>query len=91
MPPEALQMFRGMKISNKLVIAPGIKKTNASHREGNTITLMEMDFDKLMQNPDGMNALKKIDLKDRAAAQKQLEGLKGVKVETKKEVTVTVK
>lgn len=87
----AMQMMRGMKIKTKLVFPSGIVETNATHHEGNAVTLMEMDFGKIMDNPDGLKSLKKVDFQDRAAASEQLKGLQGVKIETKKEVTVTVK
>lgn len=87
----AMQMMRGMKIKTKLVFPSGIKKTNATHRDGNAIVLMAMDFGKIMDNPDGLKSLKKIDFKDRVAASEQLKGLEGAQIETKKEVTVIVK
>ncbi|MCE9518573.1 MAG: hypothetical protein K8R87_03250 [Verrucomicrobia bacterium] len=42
------QMFTDMKISFKLVADSGIAETNATHRTGDTITLMDMDMNKLM-------------------------------------------
>lgn len=87
----AMQMMRGMKVSSKLVFPSGIAETNASHREENTVTIMEMDFGQVMENPDGFKSLQKIDFSDRAAASEQLKKLKGVKVETQKEVTIKLK
>ena len=45
------QMFTDMKVSIKLVAESGIAETNATHNDGDTITLMEMDMGKLMENP----------------------------------------
>lgn len=92
--PEAAQMkqmFADMKMSLKLVVDSGIGETNATHVDGNTITLMEMNFGKLIENADGFKKLQSVDQKDPAAAMEALKGIDGVKVETKEEVTVKVK
>ena len=88
---QMMQMFNGMKISVKIVVEPGIVKTNASHQDGNTITLMEVDFGELMKNPEGLKVLQGLDMEDRKAMKKKLKDVKGVKIETKKTVKVTVK
>lgn len=88
---QVKQMFADMKMSLKLVIEPGIAETTASHKDGNTITLMEMNFGKLIENPDGFKKLQSVDQKNPAAAMEALKGIDGVKVETKEEITVKVK
>ncbi len=85
------QMFADMKMSLKLVVDSGIEETTASYRDGNTITLMEMNFGKLIENAEGFKKLQSIDQKDPAAAIEALKGIDGVKVETKEEITVKVK
>ncbi len=85
------QMMGDMKVSLKLVIEPGIAETNATHQDGNTITLMEMDMGKLVENPDNMKKLSKIDQDDSAAAMEALKGIDGVKFEAQPELTVTLK
>ena len=85
------QMFTDMKMSLKLVIEPGIAETNASHKDGDTITLMEMNMGKLMENADNIKKLGKVDQKNPAAAMEALKNIPGVTIETAKEVTVTVK
>ena len=85
------QMLAGMKMSFKVVVEPGIAETNASHQDANTITLMEMDFGKLAENPDNLKKLSEVDQNDPTAAMEALKGIDGVKVETRKEVTVEVR
>ena len=87
----AMQMMRGMKITSNIVFPSGIAETNATYHDKNSITLMALDFGKIMDNPEGLKVFKKLDLKDRAASQEQLKGIDGAKVETQKEVTVTLK
>jgi hypothetical protein len=85
------QMFADMKVSLKLVVEPGIAETNATHKDGDTITLMEMNMGKLMENADTFKKLGKVNQQDPTAAMEVLKGIEGVKVETKKEVTVELK
>jgi hypothetical protein len=87
----AMQMMKDMKMSLKIVIEPGIAETDATHRDGNTITLMEMDMGKLMANPEVMKQMQGLDIQDPDALEKKLKGIEGVKGEEKEKVTVKVK
>ena len=82
------EMMKGMKMGAKVIVAPGIAKTNASHHEGNTIILFELDFDEVMKNPGGLNALNGLDKKNPGEALKKI---KGAKVESQSKITATVK
>ncbi len=85
------EMFADMKVSMKLVIEPGIGETNATHRDGNTITLMELEFGELLKNDDTLKKLTQIDQSDPTAALAMLKVVDGVKFEVNEEVTVTFK
>jgi hypothetical protein len=93
--PEAMammkQMFADMKVSIKLVAESGIAETNATHRDGDTITLMEMDMNKLMAKPENFKKFSGVDQNDPAAAMEALKGIDGVKAEVQPEVTVKLK
>jgi hypothetical protein len=91
MPPEAAAMFAGMRMTAALVIEPGIAKTNATHVEGNKITLMDIKMDEVLQNPEAMKAMQGVDMKDRKAMEEALKDVKGVKVETQKTIEVLMK
>jgi hypothetical protein len=84
-------MFADMKVSFKLVIEPGIAECDATHVDGNAITLMEMNFGELMTNPDGMKIMEKLEGKKPEEVAEMVKGLKGVKVETKEKFTVKMK
>ena len=86
-----MQMLKGMKMTAKLTIAPGIANTNATYHSGDTITLYEMDLDKILANPEGLRAMKGIDMSDRKKAAAALAKINGVKAETKETVTVKMK
>ena len=85
------QMLGDMKMSLKIVADSGIAETTATHREGNVITLMEMNMAELLKNPETLKKLKAAPKNDPEAAMTVMRGLEGVKMETKKEVSVTLK
>ena len=91
MEPMMKQMMGDMKMSLKVVIEPGIASTTASNVKGNTVTLMEMDMGKVMENPGAFKKLQGVDQKDPEKAMAALNGFKGVTIETKKEITIKVK
>jgi hypothetical protein len=87
----AMQMMKDMKMTAKIVIEPGIEETDATYRDGNTITLMQMEMAKLMEDPEMMKKLQTLDMKDRAEFEKKLKAMEGIKSEMKDKVTVKVK
>ncbi|MEI7910032.1 MAG: hypothetical protein WCK77_10385 [Verrucomicrobiota bacterium] len=91
MEPMMKQMMGDMKISLKLVAEPGIATTTATHVDGNTVTLMEMDMGKVMENPAAFKKLQGVDQKDPAKAMEALKDFKGVRLETQKQITIKLK
>lgn len=87
----ATAMLKDMRISARLVVEPGIAKTDATYAKDNTITLMDVRFGELLANPGGMKAMKKLETNDRAALAETVKSLKGIELETKKEVSVELK
>ncbi len=87
-------MMAGMKMSFKVKAANGIASTDATHVDGGTITLMDINFDKVLATPDGMKKFAATaDNKDMspADAAEALKGVDGVKIEAKEKVTVKLK
>lgn len=85
------QMFSDMKVAVKLMAQGGIASTDATHTSGDTITLMEMDFGKVVQTPGALKKLQAAQPETPDDFEKALKGIDGIKVETKPEVTVTLK
>ncbi len=87
-------MFAGMRMSFKVKGGTGIASTDATHLEGDTITIMEMNFDKLLEKPEGMKKFAEMsgnkDMTPTEAAE-AFKGLDGIKIETKEKVTVKLK
>ena len=82
------QMLGDMKVSLQLVVEPGIAETDATYRDGNTITLMQVDMGKLLEKPETLKKLQSAPKGDPAAAMELFKGIDGMKMETKKTVTV---
>lgn len=72
-------------------VVPGISETDATFHEGDTVTIMEMNFDEMLKNPKAMQILSGMEGADPAKAKAELAKLDGVKAETKDTVTVKVK
>lgn len=85
------QMLADMKMSFKLVIEPGIAETDASLQDGNTVTLMDLQMVKLLEKPETLKKLSKAPQQDPVAALEFIKGLEGVTMETKKQISISVK
>lgn len=82
------EMFKDMKITVAIEVAGKIAQTDATHAAGSRVTLMEMDFNKVLANPEKFNALAKAQPKSMADAEVLLKGVEGIKIETQPKVTV---
>jgi hypothetical protein len=82
------QMFKDMKVVVAIEVAGKIVKTNAEHVAGSRATLVEMDFNKLMANPEKFKALSKADPKTIEETKALVKGIDGIKVETKPSVSI---
>ncbi len=82
------QMMKDMRMTMKLKLEPGIKKTNATHVEGDTVTMADIQFDKLLSNPEKLKALQSGDFEK---TKKALEGMEGVKFEAQEKVEIELK
>lgn len=83
------QFFKGMRISLAVDIDGLVLGTNAMHRKGNRITLVEMDFDRLLAHPKQLAAFNALGPNPSAnQMQKILRNIPGIRVEGQKEVEV---
>ncbi len=89
-------MFAGMRMSFAVKSASGIASTDAAHQNGDAVTLIDMNIDKLMENPDG---LKKFAVAmeeggndfDPKKLAETFKGVDGVKFEDKEKVSIKLK
>ena len=82
------EMMKDMRMTMKLKFEPGIAKTNATHVEGNTITLADIEFGKLLADPEKLKALQSGNFEK---MKKALKGTDGIKFETQEKVEVELK
>lgn len=83
------EFFRGMRMSLAVKVNGDIEETNAQFVDGSTITLIDFNFDQMLDNPEAMEALEKSDQMSPAAAQELLKGIKGIKFDIDDEIVVT--
>jgi hypothetical protein len=82
------QIFKDMKITIAVEFAGAITETNAQYHEGSRVTLMEMDFNKLLANPAKFKELAQGNPQSLQDSKALLKGLAGVKIESAPEVMV---
>ncbi len=92
MDPRMLAQMQGlmkdMRITTKVKIESGIAKTDATHVDGDVITLGDIQMGKIMADPKKLKALQSGDFDKAKAA---LKGVDGIKFEEKESVTVEMK
>ncbi len=85
----AKQMFKDMRVKLGLEFAGKIVTTNAEYHTDSQVTLMEMDFNKLLADSAKFTALTKANPQSLEEAKALMKGLDGIKVETSPQVTVS--
>jgi len=82
------QMLKDMKMTFAVEMDGTISETNAAYREGSRVTLMEMDFNKVLADPEKFKALARANPQTMQEARALLKGIDGVKIETSPEVKI---
>ncbi len=102
MPAEQMQaqmammkpMFAGMRMAIQIKGANGIASSDASNLSGDTVTIMDIQFDKIMEKPEVFGKfMETADEKDMtpAKAAETFKGVDGIKVEGKEKITIKLK
>jgi hypothetical protein len=82
------QMMKDMRLVVAVEVAGKIVKTDAENVSGNRATLAEMDFNKLLANPEKFKQLSKANPQSIEEAKAIVKGIDGFKVETKPSVSI---
>ncbi|MEN6319354.1 MAG: hypothetical protein ABFD82_11440 [Syntrophaceae bacterium] len=89
---QAMEMikniFKDMRLVISLKFEGTIVKTNASYRDGSMVTLVEMDFNKFLDNADLLKQLNAAKPQSIEATKALLKNVKGLKFEMNNPVTV---
>jgi hypothetical protein len=81
------EMMKGLRMAIALAVEGVIVETNASHHEGNRVTLLELNFDELLQVDPSLAASLQPGA-DVAAMKEALEKVPGMKIELRPEVRI---
>jgi hypothetical protein len=85
-------MFAGMRMTVEVKAAGGIASSDASHQTEDTVTYLDVQFDKLMENPDAFTTMMEgSENMSIADAAKKFEKVEGMKIEGKKVVKMEMK
>jgi len=87
-------MFAGMRMALRVKSVSGIASTDATYVDGDTVTLMDIQMDKLFDNPavlEKLSGLQSNPNMSPAAASEALKGIDGVKAEIKDTVNIKLK
>lgn len=87
----AKQMMGDMRMTLKLNFPGGIDKTNATHVEGNTVTVMDVQVGKMLNQKEAIKKIAETAKTDEAAAKAAFGKLEGMKMEMKDDVTISLK
>ena len=82
------QFFSGMKFSYKVNINGKITDTDALHKDGSSVTLIEIDFDRLMENPEAFAELENLQEGSQTETVKAMKDFEGIKAEMKDRIYV---
>lgn len=89
---EAMKnMFGGMRVAVSIEVDGEIVKTNATHADGNHITIMEMDFAKLMEMPERLKEFSVSNPSSVEEVKKMVKDIPGIKVDLNDEIVVKFK
>lgn len=88
---QTQEMFEGMRMSMSVEVDGRIVQTNAAYPDGSHITLMDIDFDKVIKDPEAIKAFTQAEdmsMYDQVDAIKNIEG---VRVDMNDEIVVKFK
>jgi hypothetical protein len=81
-------MFEGMKIAMVIEVEGSVVETNATHVDGSRITMMELDFGKLLEMPEKLLQFSQLQPESVEDAKAFMKDIPGFKVDMNKELTV---
>ncbi len=91
MTEQAKEMMKDMRVKMSLNFNGEIVETNATNVEGSEITLLEMDFGKLMDNPEKFKQMENKEPKTIEEAKEMFGDIEGFKFEFNQELEVKFK
>lgn len=83
-----IKMMDGMSVTISLVINGDIVETNATFVDGSKVTLLDIDFGKLLKNKNSLELLEKNPPKNLDEMKEIIKNVPGIKLELRKPVSI---
>lgn len=87
--PMMPQIFKDMRMTMSVEVVGKITTTNATNQEGSKVTMLDVDFNKILADPAKMKAMTKLKDPNSAEAKAFLKTIPGMKVETVNPVKIS--
>jgi predicted RNA-binding protein Jag len=84
------RIFQDLKIAMEVEVEGNISRTNADYIEGSRITLLDIDFGKLVDNPDKLKEFREADPQNFEQVKTIIKSIPGIKVDLNKLIIVQV-
>jgi hypothetical protein len=85
------QLYSALKIGIYVVAEDGIARSDASFQDGDTVTLMEMDFSKILEDEEAFAELIQNEPETIEEMKDLIQTVPGIKVETKESISIRLK
>lgn len=85
------QMFEGMKIAISLEVLGSVSKTNATYLAGSRITLLELDFSRILESPKDIEKFNQAKPETVEAVKELMKDLPGIKMDFNEEIRIEFK
>ena len=85
---EMIKFMKDMRAKIEIKVNGNITKTNATHVDGNTITLFDINFSELLSDADKLEKFKKLNPNSFEEVKELVADIPGIKVELNKEVFI---
>jgi hypothetical protein len=82
------ELYKDMRMKLAVEVAGTIVDTNATYRDGSRVTLMDVDFGKLMEEGDTFDQLMRAKPETVEEMKRLLEGVESIKVETAQNIRI---
>jgi hypothetical protein len=84
-------IYKDMKILLQIEVQGSITDTNASYRKGSTVTLMNIDFSKIIEDKKSFDALTKNNSETLEGLKGLVKNVKGIEIELQKKINIKFK
>jgi len=85
---EAMEMVKGMRFSMVVEVNGKVLSSNATHRDGSRVTVIEFDLDKMGNDPEKLRLLKNTDPTNYAGMKELMKSFPGIKADLNDQIEI---